>query len=193
MLLPDLVAGVAGQLGNTARFAVKNGQPVIVHQLGWLTFGPSPDNRAMRVTLLGYDYLHWYVDVHPNAGIGHTSLHIRSGLIVPLSRRIADNAQRIRWHNTWCTRFTAWALQGAMRVELHADTDPHTEQLLALRAEFYPGDIHASNKWGSITVFYDGFPARVEYFTDEKSICERLDGIAEKAAPRRFWQRRLTA
>jgi len=202
VILPDLVKGIAGQLGNTWRTAVKAGQPVIVGRLGWLIFGPSPDSPAlMRVTLLDhaaadYGFEPAWTDMPFGCGIGDTSVRIHQKLLVPARALRSEHAARQTWCNEWCMRLTAWGLQANMNAQL--DMASHKGLLLSVRAEFYCGDRGSPRQprsnWGAITVFYDNHPLLIEYFTDEQTVRDRLDGIAEKAEPtRRGIFRRKTA
>lgn len=179
MYLHELVEGIAEMLGPAWRYEIRNTAPVIVHQaVGWLIFDDSDEN-LLRVTLMAWNGHEPSRTMPHGLGIGETSTRIKREILDDYRARIDDDERRLAWHNKWVVKFEDWAEAQSLQVDFTADV--RGGKILNLRADFY-GD-RGSKAWGAITVSYDGFPARVEYYTSEQALRERFNAVAQQARP----------
>jgi len=184
MNLGALVKEIAGMLGSSWRLKNANGVPVITHRRGWLVFDDTDENK-LHITFMHFDGGSQWCEMPHGLGIGETTRRIREQLVYRHPEPADDAEERLHWHDDWCALFTAWAQEQDFLVEFTADV--HEGRILSLRADF-GSDARIVNgyiacardtAWGSITVTYDSFPAKVEHFTTKAAIVERL-GVVEQ-------------
>lgn len=183
MKLDILVNGVAALLGPPWRFEYRGSAPVIVHQIkpyvsNMLVFDDT-DPRKLVVRLMIHDGDVFWAEAPYTVGIHEVAARIERQIFTKVRDKHEDERERLGWCNTWSANFIAWAAAQGLSVEFA--TEVEGTRILNLRAEFFSQ--RRSHVWGAITVSYDSFPAKVEYFTTEEAILARIDAVVQRITP----------